>query len=311
MSSGHSCGAIEAGASQYFGSSPQTLPEMRPPGPDSPGDHFFHVAIVFSRDEHLSRPVLHTEPDRTEAVADQRQDHHHDLHRVDPVGEERPIVVPLVEQLNVGRRKATRPLVLCAQPPPRNALHQEAQPAANDRRYGGFPLRPYQIHVPALPVLGGGVVRVGTLPPAQLRFPLVLALGGQYVGPVGRWQRCARLMPMMMVMVMVVRMVMRPAIPRMTRPNQDLAPIVIVAQRAEPAAGEPPLPVLPLGPLVLLVLDRHAEEFGRLAPHVLLGALLARQIALRDAQQLRIAAALQRGSGRIVQRSGGVLRRWR
>lgn len=47
MSSGHSYGAIDAGASQYFGSKPQTEPDIRPPGPDSPGDHFFHVEIDF------------------------------------------------------------------------------------------------------------------------------------------------------------------------------------------------------------------------------------------------------------------------
>lgn len=47
ISSGHSYGAIDAGASQYFGSRPQTEPEIRPPGPDSPGDHFFHVDIDF------------------------------------------------------------------------------------------------------------------------------------------------------------------------------------------------------------------------------------------------------------------------
>lgn len=47
ISSGHSYGAIEAGASQYFGSNPQTEPDIRPPGPDSPGDHFFQVEIDF------------------------------------------------------------------------------------------------------------------------------------------------------------------------------------------------------------------------------------------------------------------------
>lgn len=38
---------MDAGASQYLGSNPQTEPEMRPPGPDSPGDHFFQVDIDF------------------------------------------------------------------------------------------------------------------------------------------------------------------------------------------------------------------------------------------------------------------------
>lgn len=47
ISSGHSYGAIDAGASQYFGSNPHTEPDIRPPGPDSPGDHFFHVEIDF------------------------------------------------------------------------------------------------------------------------------------------------------------------------------------------------------------------------------------------------------------------------
>lgn len=47
ISSGHSYGAIEAGASQYFGSNPHTDPDMRPPGPLSPGDHFFQVDIDF------------------------------------------------------------------------------------------------------------------------------------------------------------------------------------------------------------------------------------------------------------------------
>lgn len=31
----------------YLGSNPQTDPDIRPPGPDSPEDHFFHVDIVF------------------------------------------------------------------------------------------------------------------------------------------------------------------------------------------------------------------------------------------------------------------------
>jgi hypothetical protein len=47
MSSGHSYGAIEAGASQYLGSRPHTDPEILPPGPASPADHFFHVEMVF------------------------------------------------------------------------------------------------------------------------------------------------------------------------------------------------------------------------------------------------------------------------
>lgn len=47
MSSGHSNGAIEAGASQYLGSSPHTDPDILPPGPESPGDHFFHVDIDY------------------------------------------------------------------------------------------------------------------------------------------------------------------------------------------------------------------------------------------------------------------------
>ena len=37
---------MEAGNSQYLGSRPQTEPEIRPPGPESPADHFFHVEIV-------------------------------------------------------------------------------------------------------------------------------------------------------------------------------------------------------------------------------------------------------------------------
>lgn len=31
----------------YFGSRPQTEPEILPPGPASPIVHFFHVEIVF------------------------------------------------------------------------------------------------------------------------------------------------------------------------------------------------------------------------------------------------------------------------
>lgn len=31
----------------YFGSKPQTEPEILPPGPESPADHFFHVDIDF------------------------------------------------------------------------------------------------------------------------------------------------------------------------------------------------------------------------------------------------------------------------
>lgn len=57
ISSGHSYGATDAGASQYFGSRPHTEPEIRPPGPGSPGDHFFHVEIDFY--ERLK--VLHIE----------------------------------------------------------------------------------------------------------------------------------------------------------------------------------------------------------------------------------------------------------
>lgn len=30
----------------YFGSKPQTEPDIRPPGPESPADHFFHVEII-------------------------------------------------------------------------------------------------------------------------------------------------------------------------------------------------------------------------------------------------------------------------
>lgn len=67
MSSGHSYGATDAGASQYlkintkfiiinyysklevkiayFGSRPQTEPDILPPGPDSISDHFFHLEI--------------------------------------------------------------------------------------------------------------------------------------------------------------------------------------------------------------------------------------------------------------------------
>jgi len=52
MSSGHSYGAMLAGASQNLGSSPQTDPLMRPPGPLSPGPHFFQVDIVFCEVEH-------------------------------------------------------------------------------------------------------------------------------------------------------------------------------------------------------------------------------------------------------------------
>lgn len=29
----------------YFGSSPQTEPDILPPGPDSTSDHFFHLEI--------------------------------------------------------------------------------------------------------------------------------------------------------------------------------------------------------------------------------------------------------------------------
>lgn len=31
----------------YLGSRPHTEPDILPPGPDSPGDHFFHVEMVF------------------------------------------------------------------------------------------------------------------------------------------------------------------------------------------------------------------------------------------------------------------------
>lgn len=47
MSSGHSYGAMDAGESQNFGSKPHTEPDILPPGPDSPGDHFFQVDIDF------------------------------------------------------------------------------------------------------------------------------------------------------------------------------------------------------------------------------------------------------------------------
>jgi hypothetical protein len=36
---------IELGA--YLGSSPHTDPDILPPGPKSPADHFFHVDIIF------------------------------------------------------------------------------------------------------------------------------------------------------------------------------------------------------------------------------------------------------------------------
>lgn len=69
ISSGHSYGWTLAGASQnlkstksfrivsarnvlwdiYFGSNPQTDPDILPPGPESPADHFFHVEMVFCR----------------------------------------------------------------------------------------------------------------------------------------------------------------------------------------------------------------------------------------------------------------------
>lgn len=58
MSSGHSYGATEAGASQYFGSRPHTEPDIRPPGPDSPGDHFFHVDMDFYRSWKIITPSL-------------------------------------------------------------------------------------------------------------------------------------------------------------------------------------------------------------------------------------------------------------
>lgn len=58
MSSGHSYGAIEAGASQYFGSKPHTEPDIRPPGPDSPGDHFFHVDIDFWKMEFNQKQTM-------------------------------------------------------------------------------------------------------------------------------------------------------------------------------------------------------------------------------------------------------------
>jgi hypothetical protein len=31
----------------YLGSSPHTDPDILPPGPESPADHFFHVDIIF------------------------------------------------------------------------------------------------------------------------------------------------------------------------------------------------------------------------------------------------------------------------
>lgn len=34
-------------AMTYFGSKPQTDPEILPPGPESPADHFFQVEMVF------------------------------------------------------------------------------------------------------------------------------------------------------------------------------------------------------------------------------------------------------------------------
>lgn len=49
MSSGHSYGAIEAGASQYLGSRPQTEPDIRPPGPIFPLLHFFQVSMVYEQ----------------------------------------------------------------------------------------------------------------------------------------------------------------------------------------------------------------------------------------------------------------------
>uniref|UniRef100_A0A182UVK5 Uncharacterized protein n=1 Tax=Anopheles merus TaxID=30066 RepID=A0A182UVK5_ANOME len=111
MSSGHSCGAIEAGASQYFGSRPHTLPEMRPPGPESPGDHFFHVEMT--SDQHLAALLLEPNADRADPVAQQRQQQHQYLRRVDPVRKVRPVVVPVVQrvrpqQLDAVARRTSR-----------------------------------------------------------------------------------------------------------------------------------------------------------------------------------------------------------